>query len=212
MWSFANAVADTCVPQIVPNIELQTIDKRTVIVVTVTPEPNRPYYLKSKGKENGTFIRLAGTSRLAGPEKIKELEMEGARISWDELTCIGYDVTEKEINKLCKDIMKYREVAGLPKRKVTKTQLINWKLLKEREASLLASNAFVLLVSDYFPFSKTQCAVFKGKKRNVFWINVNLQVLFTNRLSLQRHLFCVISGWGRQLTDWSVKKLLTRRL
>lgn len=168
MDSIANAVADTCVPQIVPNIELQTIDKRTVIVVTVTPEPNRPYYLKSKGKENGTFIRLAGTSRLAGPEKIKELEMEGARISWDELTCIGYDVTEKEINKLCKDIMKYREVAGLPKRKVTKTQLINWKLLKEREASLLASNAFVLLVSDYFPFSKTQCAVFKGKKRNVF--------------------------------------------
>lgn len=168
MDSIANAVADSCVPQIVPNIELQTIDKHTVIVVTVSPEPNRPYYLKSKGKENGTFIRLAGTSRPADPEKIKELEMEGARISWDELTCIGYEVTEKEIDGLCSDIMKYREEAGLPKRKVTKTQLINWKLLKEKESSLLASNAFVLLVSDYFPFSKTQCAVFKGTRRNVF--------------------------------------------
>jgi len=168
MDSIANAVADSCVPQIVPNIELQTIEGRTVIVVTVVPEPNRPYYLKSKGKENGTFIRLAGTSRPANPEKIKELELEGAHISWDELTCVGYDVTDKEIKKLCKDIVKYRETAGLPGHKVTSAQLVNWKLLKKAENALLASNAFVLLVSDYFPFSKTQCAVFKGTERTVF--------------------------------------------
>ena len=63
----ANAVADSCAPQIVPNIELQTIDGHTVVLVTVTPEPNRPYYLKAKGKELGTYIRLAGTSRPASP-------------------------------------------------------------------------------------------------------------------------------------------------
>ena len=168
MDNIANAVADSCIPQIVPDIELQTVDKHTVIVVTVVPEPNRPYYLKAKGKENGTFIWLAGTSRPASPEKIKELEMEGAHISWDELTCIGYEVTDKELKKLCKDIMKYREEAGLPKRKVTRAQLVNWKLLKKADVSLLASNAYVLLVSDYFPFSKTQCAVFKGTERTVF--------------------------------------------
>ncbi|MCM1121467.1 MAG: putative DNA binding domain-containing protein [Eubacterium sp.] len=168
MDSIANAIADSCVPQIVPDIELQTIEGCTVIVVTVAPEPDRPYYLKAKGKENGTFIRLAGTSRPADIEKIKELELEGAHVSWDELTCIGYDVTDKEIKKLCGDIMKYREIAGLPGRKVTSTQLVNWKLLKKAESVLLASNAFVLLVSDYFPFSKTQCAVFKGTERTVF--------------------------------------------
>ena len=100
MDSIANAVADSCEPQIVPNIELQTIEKRTVIVVTVTPEPNRPYYLKSKGKEKGTFIRLGGTSRPASAEKIKELEMEGARVSWDELTCIGYEVLANVFNQM----------------------------------------------------------------------------------------------------------------
>ena len=41
--SIANAVADSCVPQIVPNIELQTIDQRTVVLITVAPEPTRPY-------------------------------------------------------------------------------------------------------------------------------------------------------------------------
>lgn len=95
MDSISNAVSDSCEPQIVPNIEPQTVDGKTVIVITVVPGPNRPYYLKAKGKEKGTFIRVAGTSRPAHPDKIKELEMEGARISWDELTCVGYEVTKK---------------------------------------------------------------------------------------------------------------------
>ena len=85
MDGIANAVSDSCVPQIIPDIEPQTVDGKTVVVVSVEAGKNRPYYLKSKGKDNGTYIRVAGTSRLAFPEKIKELEMEGARISWDEL-------------------------------------------------------------------------------------------------------------------------------
>ena len=90
MDGIANAVSDSCVPQIIPDIEPQTVDGKTVIVVSVEAGKNRPYYLKSKGKDNGTYIRVAGTSRQAFPEKIKELEMEGARISWDELTCVSY--------------------------------------------------------------------------------------------------------------------------
>ncbi len=46
MDSIANAVADSCVPQIVPNIELQTIDGHTVILVTVAPEPNLLFKVK----------------------------------------------------------------------------------------------------------------------------------------------------------------------
>lgn len=125
-------------------------------------------YLRSRGKEKGTYIRLGGTTRPAGAEKIHELEMEGARISWDELTCVGFPVTEKAVKKLCRDIVKYRQEADLPKKPVTKTQLLNWKVLKEAEGTVLASNAFALLTSDHFFFSKTQCAVFKGTERTVF--------------------------------------------
>lgn len=168
MDSISNAISDSCRPQIVPNIEPQTVDAKTVIVVTVTPGANRPYYLKSKGKDKGTFIRVAGTSRPAYPEKVKELELEGARIYWDELTCIGYEVTDEMVKKLCDDILRFRNKMGLPKRDVTLTQLINWKLLKKENDSLMASNAFALMTSDYFSFSKTQCAVFRGTERTVF--------------------------------------------
>ena len=168
MDGIANAVSDSCVPQIIPDIEPQTVDGKTVIVVSVEAGKNRPYYLKSKGKDNGTYIRVAGTSRQAFSEKIKELEMEGARISWDELTCVGYPVTERAIDKLCQDIEKFRKKAGMAEHSVKKEQLINWKILKQSEGQLLATNAYALLTSDYFPFSKTQCAVFKGTDRAVF--------------------------------------------
>lgn len=168
MDGIANAVSDSCVPQIIPDIEPQTVDGKTVIVVTVEAGKSRPYYLKSKGKDNGTYIRVAGTSRQAFPEKIKELEMEGARISWDELTCVGYPVSEEATEKLCQDIEKFRKKAGMSEHSVKKEQLINWKILKQSEGQLLATNAYALLTSDYFSFSKTQCAVFKGTDRAVF--------------------------------------------
>ena len=168
MDSIANAVSDSCEPQIIPDIEPQTVDGKNIIVVMVEAGKNRPYYLKSKGKEAGTYIRVAGTSRLAYCEKIKELEMEGARISWDELTCVGYNVTDEATEKLCKDIEAFRKKAGMTEHSVKKEQLINWKILKQSEGQLLATNAYVLLTSDYFSFSKTQCAVFRGRDRAIF--------------------------------------------
>lgn len=67
MDSLANAISDSCEPQIIPDIEPQTVDGKTIIIVTVEAGKNRPYYIKSKGKKNGTYIRVAGTSRVAYP-------------------------------------------------------------------------------------------------------------------------------------------------
>lgn len=174
MDSIANAVSDSCEPQIIPSIEPYTIDGKTIIIVTIMPGHHRPYYLKSKGKENGVYVRVGGTTRLAGEDKIQDLKMEGSKISWDEIICVGYMVMEKAIKKLCRDMNRYRK--EMQERKnliqklsaVTRVNLENWNLLKKTNGGYQASNAFVLLTSNYFPFSKTQCAVFKGKDRAVF--------------------------------------------
>ena len=142
MDQISNAVSDSCQPQIVPDIEPYTIDGKTVIIITVSPSPHRPYYLKSKGKEKGTYIRVGGTTRCASSEKIKELEMEGSRISWDELPCVGFPVTEKAIKKLCQDINRYRKEMRMDKQRTGKQ----------------------LSVTRVNP----QCAVFAGKDRGVF--------------------------------------------
>ena len=160
MDGIANAVSDSCVPQIIPDIEPQTVNGKTVIVVSVEPGKNRPYYLKSKGKEQGTYIRVAGTSRLAFPDKVKELEMEGARISWDELTCVGYPVTDEATEKLCKDIESFREKAGMSANSVKKEQLINWKILKQSDGQLLDNKCVCITHIRLFSiFKDTVCCV-----------------------------------------------------
>lgn len=174
MDSISNAVSDSCMPQLIPSIEPYTLDGKTVILVTVAPGPNRPYFLKSKGKENGTYIRVGATSRLADSEKIRELEYEGEHISWDELICVGYTVTEAAIKKLCRDMNRYRKDMLRYKEsteklhQVTRTQLVNWNVIKKTSDGYLASNAFAILTGKYFRYSKTQCAVFAGTDRGEF--------------------------------------------
>ena len=100
--------------------------------------------------------------------------MEGARISWDELVCVGYKVTENAIKKLCHDMNSYRkemmerknQAVKLPT--VTRINLENWKVLKKTNDGYQASNAFVLLTGAHFRNSRTQCAVFAGTDRGEF--------------------------------------------
>ena len=174
MDAIANVVSDTCVPQIVPDISFQTIDHKCIVIVDIYPGPNRPYYLKTLGKEEGTYIRIAGTTRKADMVKIKELEMQGAHLSYDEMIFVGYDIAMGAVDKLCHDIKKYilasvdTDEAKKAVKDVTQTNLENWGILKRREGTIFATNAFVLLTSDKFRFAKIQCARFKGIERVVF--------------------------------------------
>ena len=73
MDAIANAVADNCEPAIIPDITLQTVDGKTVIVVEVSEGRQRPYYIKALGRESGVYVRVAGTTRLADAYMVKEL-------------------------------------------------------------------------------------------------------------------------------------------
>lgn len=73
MDAIANAVSDSCEPAIIPDITLQTIEGKTVIVVEVSEGRQRPYYIKALGRDGGVYVRVAGTTRLADEYMIKEL-------------------------------------------------------------------------------------------------------------------------------------------
>lgn len=104
--AITNAITDSCEPTIIPDITLQTIDGKTIIVVEVFPGKQRPYFIKSHGLEKGVFIRVSGTTRPADNYMIKELMFEGSNRYFDQTTSIGYRVTDEEINKLCISLKK----------------------------------------------------------------------------------------------------------
>lgn len=106
--SISNMISDACTPQIEPDISIQTIEDKTVLVIDVAPGKFRPYYLanKDKDKETTSYIRINGTSRPADARKLQELELEGQNISYDSLQDIGSEYDEKKALELCKAMKK----------------------------------------------------------------------------------------------------------
>lgn len=172
MDKIANAISDMCAPQIIPDVTFRTIQGKCIVQIEIYPGQNRPYYIRSMGKENGTYIRVAGTSRPVDEAILKDLEYQGAGKSYDEIVNVEIDYDEKQALKLCNDIQKYiAESRGLPinrVRKITVTNLENWGLLKKSDQNYLPTNAFVLCTNNTFRFAKIQCALFKGEDRAVF--------------------------------------------
>jgi ATP-dependent DNA helicase RecG len=70
---------------LVPNVELMTVEGKTVLVVEVFLSGLRPHYLKAEGAENGVYVRLGSTNRQADRELIAELRRGAEGIAFDEL-------------------------------------------------------------------------------------------------------------------------------
>ena len=83
--SISNMISDACTPQIDPDITMRTLEWKTVLEVDVVSDKFRPYYIASKGKETAAYIRINGTSRPADARKLKELELEGQNLFYDNL-------------------------------------------------------------------------------------------------------------------------------
>ena len=106
MDSITNAISDSCEPKIYPDVTLQSIDDKTIIVVEIHPGPMRPYYIKNKGLVDGTYVRVAGTSRHAEGYMLKELILEGQNRYFDNEPCEYLEINEDDIKDLCDKMKK----------------------------------------------------------------------------------------------------------
>ena len=172
--AITTAIADSCEPAIMPSVALKTIEGKTVIIVEVEAQRNRPYYVKSLGLEKGVFVRVSGTTRPADSYIVRELMFEGANRSFDQTVCTGMDVTEAEIEDLCQKIRAKalehcrNEDEQRKVKQVTKSTLVSWGVLVEKDGTMLPTNAFALLTGNNAIPTKIQCAVFKGNTRTIF--------------------------------------------
>ena len=174
MDAIANAISDSCEPAIIPDITLQTIDGKTVIVLEVSAGRQRPYYIKSLGKETGVYVRVAGTTRLADEYMVKELMFEGSNRHFDQTLCTGWSITDEDIDTLCK-AMKEQAVKNAHSdeqktsiKDVGRQQLRSWGILIERDGKDYPSNAYAILTGCGALNVAMQCGVFKGTTKEVF--------------------------------------------
>ena len=102
MDAIANAISDHCEPAIIPDITLQTLDGKTLVIVEVSEGRQRPYYIKTLGRDKGVYIRIGGTTRLADEYMVRELLFEGSSRCFDQTIYTGLEITDSEIDILCR--------------------------------------------------------------------------------------------------------------
>ena len=174
MDAIANAVTDSCEPAIIPDITLQTVEDKTVIVVEISEGRQRPYYIKALGRDGGVYVRVAGTTRLADEYMIKELMFEGSNRYFDQALCTGLTISDEDIDALCKAMKEqavknaHNEEQKASIKDVGRQQLRSWGVLIERDGKDYPSNAYAILTGCGGLHVAIQCGVFKGTTKEVF--------------------------------------------
>lgn len=167
-----SSIYDGCEPKILPEAEITTIDGKPIIIVTIHAGMQKPYYLKSKGMMNGTYVRVCGTTRQAEDFTINELHFTSTNRHFDQLPA-AEPVSEERIQALCNRLNEHATELFLEKKiksqpcTLTETHLLSWKVLMKQEGRIYPTNAFLLLEgnNNEFPDSMIRCACFKGTER-----------------------------------------------
>lgn len=172
--AISNMISDACTPQINPDILIKTEEGKTILIIDIVPGKFRPYYISGKGKEASTYIRINGISILADERKIKELELEGQKISYDSMQNVGMSYDENKALRLCEKMkqvaiescMSEEEKAEI--KDMTIEKLEDFGVLYREGRNLFPTYAFDLMTDNKNKFAKFQCALFKGTTRDVF--------------------------------------------
>lgn len=178
MDAITNTIQDSCEPKIIPRNSMTTIDGKTLIIVEILPGMQPPYYIKRQGPKKGVYIRVGGTTRPAEDYQIQEMILDGSNRSFDQQPTTK-PIKPKEADAFCNRLYKYAKklretddtLQAVPLMKLTRNQLLSWKLLYERDGELFPANGYLLLDgkhSDAFDDAYIQCAVFKGTTRSIF--------------------------------------------
>ncbi|MDY2905349.1 MAG: ATP-binding protein [Caecibacter massiliensis] len=174
MDAITNAVTDSCEPMIIPDLFVREIEGKSLIILEIAPGMQRPYYLKKKGPVKGTYIRTAGTTRLADRAILQELLLEGENKFFDQQPIPNLKVTKYDVTALCHSMSETAKKNALSDiqrqgiKELTINQLISWGILIENKDQLIPTYAYAMLTHQAGYPPVVQCAVFKTDDRAVF--------------------------------------------
>jgi predicted HTH transcriptional regulator len=156
-----NIIHDQCHPVILPEVSFVNLDGKYIIKVQIFKGNDPPYFIKKKGVEEGTFIRVGSSNRQATPDIIAELKRQHHNISFDGE--ISYEKTADVLEFLLFEAT-FLEKTG---EAINAEVLKKLELIKQSRGLSYPTNALILLSEDeikrkLFPYSKIECARFKG--------------------------------------------------
>lgn len=157
-------IYDNSAPPILPSIYSLRFEEKLVLVIEVSQGMNKPYFVKSEGLTNGTYIRLGSMTVKATAEIINELQQQSRGISFDILPVYNASLEDLDFQSI-EAFLKSRK-NGARKSKVTNELLRAYHLICEEHAKSYPTVAGILLFGKqpqkFFPQSYMICTQFSG--------------------------------------------------
>ena len=183
-----NLIADSIAPRLVPQVELVTVQGKTLLVDDVYVSGSRPHWLKSEGSEQGVYVRLGSTSRPADPQLIEELRRSAQGLTFDEMPMPQLSVDDLDLvsaRQLFQGISPLDEQA-----------LRTLKLLTDYQGRWVPTHGAMLLFGKergmHFPDAWVQCGRFVGTDKAVIFDHIDIdeplpQAVDSIMLFLKKH-------------------------
>lgn len=156
----ANAIADAICPNILPEIEIVTVEEKNLIIIKVSHWKG-PFYIKKEGIPKGVYIRLGSTSRPAGPEIISELQRSVMNLTYDQ-----QGIPDLDLNAL--DFEKIQNTFRSIKKEINEKKLRSLGILVPDNHGFVPSIGGLILFGKkeirekYVPDARVKCARFRG--------------------------------------------------
>lgn len=158
----AGAIADSVAPLLFPTFHLYTWRDKDVLIISV-PHSFGPYYLKSKGIEEGVFMRLGSTNRVADKWAIAEIQRLRRNKHFDEQPNFECPPERIQLN-LAKDLFAQES------KKFTEEAARSLGLIVLDQGKKMPSNGAVLLFAEnhkeYFPDAIIRLGRFLGADKS----------------------------------------------
>lgn len=157
-----NAVMDSVVPQILINPQSTTYDGKELMLVTVVQAVQRPVHLKSKGEEQGSYVRIGSESRLADQARLEELRNFHAARTWDEHPAPGAEREDFD-DDLAERVFTRRS------EEFSEERMRGQRLLVDGNLGLVPSRAGLILFArdqtKHFSDARFRCATYPGTEK-----------------------------------------------
>ena len=163
-------IADGIAPRLVPNVEMITVDGKTLLMVDVFVSGSRPHWLKAEGPEHGVYVRLGSSSRQADQALIDELRRTAEGVVFDELPMPELGLEDLDL------VSAKRLFGGISA--LDDQALRTLKLVTKYQGRLVPTKGAVLLFgkerTQHFSDAWVQCGRFVGTDKAAIFDHIDI--------------------------------------
>ena len=198
MDKVSSMIHDLCAPSLLPGIYIENIQNTELLIIEVSRGSLIPYYLKTKGRQKGVYIRLGASNREASPEYIQSLELQRLNQSFDEQISHQQSLDSLDLSPL-------QTAFAAQNKSLTLEKMRNLKLIIPEQGQDYPSHGLLILLGLY-EHVEIKCSRFKGTTMAVFLDKKEYRGDLLNQLQqaelfIKNHLHLKGEILGLQRTD-----------